>query len=54
MELDEDTLHRIGVETIIADDIFCINSEGKIRHNALKTAYLIFSYLMDHSEDQAS
>ena len=54
VELDEDTLHRIGVETIIADDIFCINSEGKIRHNALKTAYLIFSYLMDHSEDQAS
>ncbi len=31
---------------IIADDIFTLEN-GTIRHNALKTAYLIFSYLMD-------
>ena len=36
-----------GVEDIevIADDIFAIEDE-KIRHDALKTAYLIFSYIM--------
>ena len=31
---------------VIEDDIFCIENE-KIRHNALKTAFLIFSYLME-------
>ena len=36
-----------GVEgaEVIADDIFSIE-DGKIRHDALKTAYLIFSYVM--------
>ena len=34
------------VVQIIEDDIFCIEDE-KIRHNALKTAFLIFSYLME-------
>ena len=32
---------------IISGDIFCLENET-IRHNALKTAYLIFSYLMDN------
>ena len=32
---------------IIEGDIFCIEND-KIRHNALKTAYYIFSYLMDN------
>lgn len=32
---------------IIDGDIFCIENE-KIRHNALKTAFLIFSYLMEN------
>ena len=31
---------------IIEDDIFSIDEEGRIRHDALKTAFLIFSYLM--------
>jgi len=31
---------------VIGGDIFSIE-EGKIRHNALKTGYLIFSYLME-------
>ena len=35
----------MGVQ-VIEDDIFCIENE-KIRHNALKTAFLIFSYLME-------
>ena len=32
---------------IIEGDIFCIEND-KIRHNALKTAYYIFSYLMEN------
>ena len=44
VELDRDKIKALGAE-IIEDDIFSIE-EGKIRHNALKTAFLIFSYLM--------
>jgi len=44
VRLDREALDQLGLE-IIADDIFCIE-EGKIRHDALKTAYLIFSYLI--------
>ncbi len=36
-----------GIE-VIADDIFSIEEE-RIRHDALKTAYLIFSYMMRES-----
>ena len=32
---------------VITGDIFAIEDE-KIRHNALRTAYLVFSYLMEH------
>lgn len=32
---------------IIEDDIFSIDEAGRIRHDALKTAFLIFSYLME-------
>ena len=42
--LDRETITEMGTG-IIEDDIFSIE-EGKIRHNALKTAFLIFSYLM--------
>lgn len=31
---------------LIQGDIFCIE-DGKIRHNAMKTAFLVFSYLME-------
>ena len=34
---------------VIADNIFSIE-DGRIRHNALKTAYLVFSYMMDERE----
>ena len=44
VQVDHDTLAKMGVQ-VIEDDIFCIGNE-KIRHNALKTAFLIFSYLM--------
>ncbi|MBR0410916.1 MAG: YvcK family protein [Eubacterium sp.] len=44
VELDRDKIKALGAE-IIEDDIFSID-EGRIRHNALKTAFLIFSYLM--------
>ena len=45
VQVDHDTLSKMGVQ-VIEDDIFCIENE-KIRHNALKTAFLIFSYLME-------
>ena len=45
VQVDHITLEKMGVQ-VIEDDIFCIEDE-KIRHNALKTAFLIFSYLME-------
>ncbi len=45
VQVDHDTLEKMGVQ-IIEDDIFCVENE-KIRHNALKTAFLSFSYLME-------
>ena len=43
--LDREAIARQGAR-IIEDDIFSLDEEGRIRHNALKTAFLIFSYLM--------
>ena len=45
VELDMDTLQKKGI-TVIADNIAKVE-DGYIRHDALKTGYLIFSYLMD-------
>ena len=47
VDTDRKNIQALGAE-IIADDIFCIEDE-KIRHDALKTSYLIFSYLMRKS-----
>ena len=44
VESDRDNILALGTQ-IVEDSIFSIE-EGKIRHNALKTAFLIFSYLM--------
>lgn len=44
--LDREEIEAQNAE-IIAGNIFCLENEA-IRHNALKTAYLIFSYLMDN------
>ena len=46
--LDRAAIAAQGAQ-IIEDDIFSIDEEGRIRHNALKTAFLIFSYLMRES-----
>lgn len=43
--VDEEQLEKMNVQ-IIAEKLFKVE-EGYIRHNALKTAYLIFSYLME-------
>ncbi len=48
VELDREAVEKLGAQ-VIAGDIFSIENE-KIRHNELKTAYLIFSWLMDHTE----
>ena len=46
VELDREAVEAMGAR-IIAGDIFSIDEEEKIRHNELKTAYLVFSYLME-------
>ena len=46
VSLDRVNIAKQGAR-IIEDDIFSIDDEGRIRHNALKTAFLIFSYLME-------
>ena len=45
--IDRERIEKLG-SRIIEDDIFCIEEE-KIRHNAMKTAYRIFSYLMENN-----
>ena len=45
VKLDKEKIEEMGTR-IISDKVFAIDS-GTIRHNALKTAYLIFSYLME-------
>ena len=44
VELDAEAVRAMGAE-VIADDV-CIAADGRIRHDELKTAYLVFSYLM--------
>lgn len=43
--LDVEEVEKLGAR-LISDNIFSL-SNGAIRHNSLKTAYLIFSYLME-------
>ena len=43
--IDESTLKKMNVK-LIADKLFKVE-EGYIRHDSLKTGYLIFSYLME-------
>lgn len=37
---------KLGGLKVIEGDIFSIDDQGRIRHDPLKTAYIIFSYLM--------
>lgn len=46
VSLDRENMEKLDVR-VIEGDIFCIEND-KIRHNALKTAFLIFSYLMEN------
>ena len=43
--LDIEKIEKRGAR-LISDNVFSL-SNGSIRHNSLKTAYLIFSYLME-------
>ena len=45
VKLDEAALEKMGVE-VIADKLFKVE-EGYIRHDSLKTGFLIFSYLIE-------
>ena len=46
VELDRELVSDQGAR-IMEGDIFELDDEGRIRHNALRTAYMIFSYLME-------
>ena len=46
VDLDRYAVEQLGAE-IITDDIMRIGENGWIRHDELKTAYLVFSYLME-------
>ena len=48
VKLDKRKIKDMNVE-LLADKIFTLE-EGIIRHDSLKTAYLIFSYLMKRDE----
>ena len=45
VELDREKVETMKAR-IIEDEIFCLDESGSIRHDPLKTAFLIFSYLM--------
>ncbi|MBQ6326804.1 MAG: YvcK family protein [Clostridia bacterium] len=49
VEMDRENVEALGAR-IIEDGIFSIE-DGRIRHDALKTAFLIFSYLMGSRDD---
>ena len=49
VRLDRDKIDALGAK-IIEGDIFTVDDAGSIRHNALKTAFLIFSYLMEQEK----
>ena len=45
VQIDVSKLHKMGVH-LIADNLFKVE-DGYVRHDALKTSFLIFSYLME-------
>lgn len=45
VELDREKIQSLGAR-LISDKIFAVDG-GSLRHNAMKTAYIIFSYLME-------
>lgn len=45
VKFDKDKITKLGID-YINDKIYCFEN-GSIKHDSLKTAYLIFSYLMD-------
>ena len=45
VQLDVSKLHNMGV-SVLADNLFKVE-DGYVRHDSLKTSFLIFSYLME-------
>ncbi|MBQ7140071.1 MAG: YvcK family protein [Bacilli bacterium] len=43
--VDEHELKKLNIE-VIADNLVHINDKNQVRHNSMKTAFLIFSYLI--------
>lgn len=45
VRIDEANLKKMNIK-VIADDLVCINDKEQVRHDSLKTAFQIFSYLI--------
>ena len=45
VSIDVSKLRKMGI-TLLADNLFKVE-DGYVRHDALKTSYLIFSYMME-------
>jgi len=45
VSIDASKLHKMGV-TLLADNLFKVE-DGYVRHDSLKTSYLVFSYIMN-------
>ena len=45
VKFDKDKIQELGIDYIV-DKIYCFEDDS-IKHDSLKTAYLIFSYIMD-------
>ena len=43
--IDKKEIDNLGVE-VISDNLLTLNNKNQVRHNAMKTAFLIFSYLI--------
>ena len=46
VKVDKTNIEKLGIK-LIGDKLYHYSKDGTIKHNSLKTSYLIFSYLMD-------
>lgn len=51
VSIDPGRIEKLGA-ALLQDDIFRIDEAGSIRHDALKTAFLVFSYVMSLPETE--
>ena len=52
VNIDPERIEKLGA-AILQGGIFCVDEAGSIRHDALKTAFIIFSYVMNLGENES-